>query len=82
MLPHAFLPLKGEYNGECNRKVCRNVEATWYNYETKACYCRDCAVKINSLNRKDAMDKYGHDQCRNLMGHPTEQKELFGEART
>jgi len=57
---------KGDLNDECNRTVCKNINATFYNYSTRQFYCKDCAKLINEANRADAMRMYGHDLCVNF----------------
>lgn len=56
-------PLKGELMGECNRTVCSNTPAKYYNYSTKEHYCTTCAKLINIHNKADSMRLYGHDLC-------------------
>jgi hypothetical protein len=55
--------LKGEFEGECNRTSCDNKHAVYYNHSTRAYYCSHCAHIINSQNRTEAMDLYGHNLC-------------------
>ena len=38
-------PKKGEKGGECNHSTCIKSDSHWYNYLTKAYYCRECVVK-------------------------------------
>lgn len=54
---------KGEYLQECNRTVCKNTPAVFFNYSTKMFYCASCARLINDANRKDAIQMFGHDLC-------------------
>ena len=46
---------KGTYQGECNRTVCKNTNATFYNHSTQKYYCSSCAGLINSANHLDAI---------------------------
>ena len=54
---------KGEMNGKCNRTVCDNKEAKYFNHSTRKYYCTPCAKLINLHNQADAMRIYGHDLC-------------------
>ena len=45
--------MKGEYNQECNRTVCKNTNANYYNLSTRAYYCKSCANKINYWSKRD-----------------------------
>jgi hypothetical protein len=49
------LPSKGEHNGECNRGVCRQPNATWYNSSTKKFYCQSCALTIMSWPENEGL---------------------------
>ena len=40
--------LKGKFDGNCNRRACQAPGATWWNPNTRAYYCHDCASKINA----------------------------------
>lgn len=55
--------MKGEHNQECNRTVCKNENAQFYNHSTRKYYCAACAILINDANRNDAMRMFGHDIC-------------------
>ncbi len=44
------IPKKGEQYGECNRTVCKQLGASWYNSSTQRFYCKSCAMKINEYN--------------------------------
>lgn len=55
--------LKGEYNGLCNRAICQQPGATFYNHSTRKHYCPSCAHTINEHNRVEAMAYFGHDLC-------------------
>lgn len=55
--------MKGEHNQECNRTVCKNENAQFYNHSTRKYYCTPCARLINDANRNDAMRMFGHDIC-------------------
>jgi hypothetical protein len=39
--------LKGKFGGNCNRTACQVPGADWWNPNTNAYYCCDCAVLIN-----------------------------------
>lgn len=54
---------KGEYMGECNRTVCTNRPAEWYNHSTRYYYCVKCAKTLNEENYSDAMKSLGHELC-------------------
>jgi hypothetical protein len=43
-------PDKGHYNGSCNREACQKAGAIWYNRSTRAYYCAECAMSINSYH--------------------------------
>lgn len=53
-------PKKGMKNGDCNRSVCMNKNAEYYNYSTYKYYCASCAVLINDENRADLS---GNELC-------------------
>ena len=55
--------LKGEFDGICNRKVCEEKPAKWFNHSTRKYYCRKCAETINRHNQQDAFRLFGHDLC-------------------
>ena len=55
--------LKGSFNSECNRTDCKKPQAVFYNYSTKKYYCPACAKIINTYNRVEAMEMFGHDLC-------------------
>ncbi len=55
--------MKGEYLQICNRTVCNNPLANFFNHSTKKYYCIECAMKINDANRHDAIRMFGHDLC-------------------
>lgn len=46
--------LKGVENGNCNRTVCQQPQATWYNESTRAYYCRGCAIEIQQFESNSA----------------------------
>ena len=54
---------KGELGGECNRTVCNNTGAIYFNYSTEKHYCEECAEIINRVNRTDSQRIFGHDLC-------------------
>jgi hypothetical protein len=37
----------------CNRTVCNNNNAVWFNSSTRAFYCKSCAFKINYWSELD-----------------------------
>lgn len=53
---------KGDLNGECNRTVCKNVPAIYYNHSTRLHYCAECARLINTVN-PESFRLYGHLLC-------------------
>lgn len=55
--------LKGVFGGNCNRTICQQSGATWYNHSTRKYYCPNCAEMLNEDNRKDAMEIFGHELC-------------------
>jgi hypothetical protein len=55
--------MKGVFGGKCNRTVCLNQNATWYNHSTRAYYCTECAILLNNINQVDALRIFGHDLC-------------------
>lgn len=57
---------KGKRNGSCNRMACLTPLAgqeNWFNHGTSAWYCRACAMKINTANRREAKQFFNHDMC-------------------
>ena len=52
---------KGEHEGECNRKACKNRPAVYFNKATEKYYCKPCATRINELNRADCLRLYGEE---------------------
>lgn len=56
-------PVKGKFNGACNRTECQQHPATWYNHSTRRYYCHRCAVKINEHDPERQHALYGHDLC-------------------
>ena len=56
-------PDKGVKGGSCNRSSCQAPGAVWFNHSTRAYYCPACAADLNRVNRRDAMELYGHDLC-------------------
>ncbi len=63
-------PEKGAFFGTCNRGACSNSPAIFYNYSTQRCYCQECAIIINDVNRADAFRLYGHDLCIEMIPGP------------
>ena len=59
---------KGAQGGECNRTVCRNTDAQWFNRSTEKFYCEDCAEEINYMNFDDAQRLFGTMLC--VLGPP------------
>jgi len=56
--------MKGEFGQECNRRVCQNKPAIWFNLSTRKYYCPDCAERINFENRNDQfVKKHGGFLC-------------------
>ncbi len=41
---------KGQFNGSCNREVCQEPGAVWFNWGTSKFYCVECAHFINGMN--------------------------------
>lgn len=56
-------PQKGDRGGECNRTVCENENAQWFNHSTRAWYCEDCARQLNEYRPEDAQRLYSHALC-------------------
>jgi hypothetical protein len=56
-------PDKGMKGGSCNRRLCQDSPAVWFNQSTLAYYCRSCARAINSCNRIDSQKLYGGPLC-------------------
>lgn len=56
-------PEKGDRGAECNRTVCENKKANWFNHSTRAWYCTDCARQLNEYRPEDAQRLYGHALC-------------------
>lgn len=54
---------KGEYNSNCARTACTNGVATYFNHSTLKYYCKSCAMKLNFVNKNDAIEMFGHDLC-------------------
>ncbi len=55
--------MKCEYNGNCNRTVCQQPNATWYNHSTLKYYCESCANLINNHNHDESIELFGHELC-------------------
>jgi len=45
-------PVKGEYNGMCQRFACNNSDAHWYNQNNGRYYCSSCARTFNEVLRQ------------------------------
>ena len=45
-------PVKGEYNGLCQRFACDNSAACWYNQNNGRYYCSACARTFNEVLRQ------------------------------
>jgi hypothetical protein len=45
-------PVKGEYNGICQRFACDQTPALWYNQTNGRYYCSDCARTFNDVLRQ------------------------------
>ncbi len=56
-------PAKGDRGGSCNRTVCENENAQWFNHSTRAWYCETCARTLNEFRPEEAQALYGHDLC-------------------
>lgn len=63
--------MKGDHKEECNRTVCSNSPAVYYNHSTRKYYCIECAELINRMNRADAFRMFGHDLCTLAFDHMT-----------
>ena len=55
--------MKGDYCQECNRIVCKNTGAKYYNLSTKKYYCQRCAEVINYETKPFAMKIFGKLLC-------------------
>ena len=55
--------LKGKFKGNCNMTRCQKPGATWFNHSTRKFYCPECAAELNLVNKKDAMEIFGHNLC-------------------
>ncbi len=55
--------MKGDKGDKCNRTVCNNRPAKYYNHSTRKYYCTACAFLINDYNKQEAQDFFGHDLC-------------------
>ncbi len=55
--------LKGDLNGECERKACTNKNARFFNHSTRKYYCRSCSDKLNTENAIESMRIFGHELC-------------------
>jgi len=60
--PEMVGPLKGDYDGECNRACCSEEQAHYYNFSTRRWYCERCAMLIND-NNLDYLLQYGKKIC-------------------
>ena len=50
----------------CARSICRQplkVGETFFNLSTRGFYCQACAVMLNRVNEKDALELYGGPLC-------------------
>ena len=43
---------KGEYDGECWRPACVNLQARWLNEQDAQYYCPTCAETLNEVARR------------------------------
>ncbi len=67
-------PGKGDFMGECNRTVCHDTPADYYNHSTQKYYCGPCANMINYPGgHADAMRLFGHDICTKVIYLPPAQ---------
>lgn len=59
-------PDKGEENGSCNRSLCQDSPAIWYNHGSLSWYCECCKNTLNDAwaqqNWKLEFAGYGHPQ--------------------
>ena len=53
---------QGQYKGTCNRTVCNNTNAVFYNHIRLMYYCGSCAYEINKYNIEFRI-KHGHELC-------------------
>lgn len=53
---------KGDFNGECNRTVCNDGRANWYNISARKYYCAACANLIN-INNPEFTKEHGFPLC-------------------
>lgn len=53
---------KGYYKIECNRTVCKNKNAVFFNHSTLKYYCPNCAYEINKWAQDFKLEK-GHELC-------------------
>ncbi len=52
---------KGDFGGECNRTVCKHLNANWYNSSTRKYYCIECALLINRENNQELCVKENNE---------------------
>jgi hypothetical protein len=45
-------PVKGEYNGLCQRFTCDSFGARWFNHTNGRYYCSSCARTFNEVLRR------------------------------
>ena len=50
--PVSVEPVKGEYNGLCQRFACDNAGAHWFNTANGRYYCSTCARTFNEVLRR------------------------------
>lgn len=48
-------PDKGLQGGSCNRKICQQPGAFFYNKETRKFYCHRCCKEISKYNEGDSL---------------------------
>jgi hypothetical protein len=58
-------PNKGKRGGACNRQLCQDEPANWFNRGSLSWYCTGCAwtLSTDSFNRRDAQELYGGWLC-------------------
>lgn len=55
---------KGQENGSCNRSLCQEPNAKWFNHGSRSWYCDDCREDLEAANRvqwqRDFYPSLGH----------------------
>lgn len=44
---------KGQEDGSCNRTLCQDFPANWYNHGSMSWYCRSCMMDLVLANDRD-----------------------------